>query len=110
MLPAEPTLRRMRADALMIALCLEYGLNALALVRICVFLVDFVARGLGRDCRRILLLVLYGIGAVIGPCCQEHLADRAGFAAALRAAFLIEAVAVALPAVTTSPAALIVST
>ncbi|WP_201286504.1 YbfB/YjiJ family MFS transporter, partial [Escherichia coli] len=53
--------------------------------------------------------VLYGIGAVVGPLLTGHLADRAGFAAALRAAFLIEAVAVALPAVTTSPAALIVS-
>jgi len=41
--------------------------------------------------------VLYGIGAVIGPLLSGHLADRAGFAAALRAAFLIEAVAVALP-------------
>ncbi|WFU35892.1 YbfB/YjiJ family MFS transporter [Bradyrhizobium brasilense] len=95
---------------LVIALCLEYGLNALALVPHMVFLVDFVARGLGQGIAAgSHYWVLYGIGAVVGPLLTGHLADRAGFAAALRAAFLIEAVAVALPAVTTSPAVLIVS-
>ncbi|MHC6156176.1 YbfB/YjiJ family MFS transporter [Bradyrhizobium elkanii] len=95
---------------LVIALCLEYGLNALALVPHMVFLVDFVARGLGQGIAAgSQYWVLYGIGAVVGPLLTGHLADRAGFAAALRAAFLIEAVAVALPAVTNSPAALIIS-
>ncbi|MBR1161398.1 YbfB/YjiJ family MFS transporter [Bradyrhizobium elkanii] len=95
---------------LVIALCLEYGLNALALVPHMVFLVDFVARGLGQGIAAgSQYWVLYGIGAVVGPLLTGHLADRAGFAAALRAAFLIEAAAVALPAVTNSPAALIVS-
>ncbi|WP_249136801.1 YbfB/YjiJ family MFS transporter [Bradyrhizobium tropiciagri] len=95
---------------LVIALCLEYGLNALALVPHMVFLVDFVARGLGQGIAAgSYYWVLYGIGAVVGPLLTGHLADRSGFAAALRAAFLIEAIAVALPAVTTSPVALIVS-
>ena len=95
---------------LVLALCVEYGLNALALVPHMVFLVDFVARGLGQGIAAgSYYWVLYGIGAVVGPLLTGHLADRAGFAAALRAASLIEAVAVALPAVTTSPAALIVS-
>lgn len=95
---------------LVIALCVEYGLNALALVPHMVFLVDYVARGLGQGIATgSYYWVLYGIGAVIGPLLTGHLADRAGFAAALRAAFLIEAVAVALPAVANSPAALIVS-
>ncbi|OKO74534.1 hypothetical protein AC628_22325 [Bradyrhizobium sp. NAS96.2] len=95
---------------LVIVLCVEYGLNALALVPHMVFLVDFVARGLGQGIAAgSYYWVLYGIGAVVGPLLTGHLADRAGFAAALRAAFLTEAVAVALPAVTTSPAALIVS-
>lgn len=95
---------------LVLLLCLEYGLNALALVPHMVFLVDFVARGLGQGIAAgSYYWVLYGIGAVIGPLLSGHLADRAGFAAALRVAFLIEAVAVAMPAVTTSPAALIVS-
>ncbi|QPF88241.1 YbfB/YjiJ family MFS transporter [Bradyrhizobium genosp. L] len=95
---------------LVIALCVEYGLNALALVPHMVFLVDFVARGLGQGIAAgSYYWVLYGLGAVVGPLLSGHLADRAGFAAALRAAFLIEAVAVAIPAVSASPAALIVS-
>ncbi|WP_229178434.1 YbfB/YjiJ family MFS transporter [Bradyrhizobium ivorense] len=95
---------------LVLALCLEYGLNALALVPHMVFLVDFVARGLGQGIAAgSHYWVLYGLGAVVGPLLTGHLADRAGFAAALRVAFLIEAVAVAIPAVTTSPATLIVS-
>lgn len=95
---------------LVIALCVEYGLNALALVPHMVFLVDFVARGLGQGIAAgSHYWVLYGLGAVVGPLLSGHLADRAGFAAALRVAFLIEAVAVAIPAASASPAALIVS-
>ncbi|MCA6124091.1 YbfB/YjiJ family MFS transporter [Bradyrhizobium sp. WSM 1704] len=94
----------------LIALCVEYGLNALALVPHMVFLVDFVARGLGQGISAgSRYWVLYGLGAVVGPLLTGHLADRAGFAAALRVAFLIEAIAVAMPAASASPAALIVS-
>jgi len=95
---------------LALMLSLEYGLNALALVPHMVFLVDFVARGLGHGISAgSHYWVLYGLGAVIGPLLTGHLADRAGFAIALRAAFLIEGVAVALPAASTSAVALIVS-
>lgn len=115
-IPAAPAGAEHHASAhavrspLVIALCVEYGLNALALVPHMVFLVDFVARGLGQGIAAgSYYWVLYGIGAVVGPLLTGHLADRAGFAAALRAAFLVEAVAVAMPAVSSSPAALIVS-
>jgi len=95
---------------LLVMLSVEYGLNALALVPHMVFLVDFAARGLGQGIAAgSYYWVLYGLGAVVGPLLSGHLADRAGFAAALRAAFLIEAVAVATPAVTSSSVALIVS-
>ncbi|MBR0874537.1 YbfB/YjiJ family MFS transporter [Bradyrhizobium tropiciagri] len=95
---------------LVIALCVEYGLNALALVPHMVFLVDYVARGLGQGIAAgSHYWVLYGLGAVVGPLLTGHLADRAGFAAALRVAFLIEGVAVAIPAISASPFALIVS-
>ncbi|KWV46494.1 hypothetical protein AS156_01505 [Bradyrhizobium macuxiense] len=95
---------------LVLMLSLEYGLNALALVPHMVFLVDFVARGLGQGIAAgSHYWVLYGLGAVVGPLLAGHLADRSGFAAALRVAFLIEAMAVALPAVSSSPAALILS-
>jgi predicted MFS family arabinose efflux permease len=91
-------------------LSLEYGLNALALVPHMVFLVDFVARGLGQGISAgSHYWVLYGLGATIGPLVTGHLADRAGFGAALRATFLVEAIAIALPALSSAPASMIVS-
>jgi predicted MFS family arabinose efflux permease len=91
-------------------LSVEYGLNALALVPHMVFLVDFVARGLGQGISAgSHYWVLYGIGAIIGPLLTGHLADRAGFGPALRVSFLIEAIAILLPALSSAPATMIVS-
>jgi predicted MFS family arabinose efflux permease len=88
----------------------EYGLNALALVPHMVFLVDFVARGLGQGISAgSHYWVLYGIGATVGPLLTGHLADRAGFGPALRVSFLIEAIAVLLPALSSAPIAMISS-
>ena len=99
-----------KASSLVTMLCAEYGLNAVALVPHMVFLVDFVARGLGQGIAAgSAYWVLYGLGAIVGPLLSGHLADRAGFGPALRAAFLIQAVAIVLPALSTAPAALIVS-
>ncbi len=92
------------------ALLLQYGLNAAALVPHMVFLVDFVARGLGEGLDTVSRYwVIYGLGAVVGPLLAGHLADRAGFASALRLAFLIQAIAIAIPLATTGEAGLIVS-
>jgi MFS family permease len=91
-------------------LSVEYALNALALVPHMVFLVDFVARGLGQGISAgSHYWVLYGIGATVGPLLTGHLADRAGFGPALRAAFLVEAIAILLPALSSAPASMIVS-
>jgi predicted MFS family arabinose efflux permease len=80
------------------ALYAGYGLNAVGLVPHMIFLVDFVARGLGRGVDAgAQFWVLYGLGAIVGPLASGHLADRAGFGPALRVAYLIQAVAVALP-------------
>jgi predicted MFS family arabinose efflux permease len=88
----------------------EYGLNALALVPHMVFLVDFVARGLGQGIAAgSYYWVLYGIGATVGPLLTGHLADRAGFGPALRVSFLIEAIAILLPALSSAPAIMIIS-
>ncbi|GAC1043427.1 YbfB/YjiJ family MFS transporter [Rhizobium sp. No.120] len=79
------------------ALYIEYGLNAAGWVPHMIFLVDFVARGLGEGLQvGAEYWVLFGLGATIGPILAGHLADRTGFAAALRFAFLLEAVAVAI--------------
>ncbi|MFK4726839.1 MFS family permease [Bradyrhizobium niftali] len=92
------------------ALLVQYGLNAVALVPHMVFIVDFVARGLGQAIAAgSRYWVLYGLGAILGPLVTGHLGDRAGFGPALRAAFLIEAAAVLLPTVSTAPVSLIVS-
>ncbi|MGG6894302.1 YbfB/YjiJ family MFS transporter [Rhizobium sp. BR 315] len=88
--PARGTLR---------ALYIEYALNAAGWVPHMIFLVDFVARGLGKGLQvGAEYWVLFGIGATLGPILAGHLADRTGFGAAMRFAFLLEAVAVAIPA------------
>lgn len=92
------------------ALYAEYGLNAVALVPHMIFLVDFVARGLGQGIPAASQYwVLYGIGAIAGPLVTGHLADRAGFGPALRVAFLVQAGAIVLPALSTAPASIIIS-
>jgi predicted MFS family arabinose efflux permease len=92
------------------ALLVEYALNAFALVPHMVFLVDFLARGLGRGIDvGSRYWVLFGIGAVAGPLITGHVADRIGFARALRLAFVVQAAAVALPAVAVGSGALALS-
>lgn len=88
----------------------EYALNAAGWVPHMVFLVDYVARGLHQGVQvGAEFWVLFGLGATFGPVVAGHLADRAGFAAALRLSFLIEAIAVALPIFDVGRAGLIVS-
>jgi predicted MFS family arabinose efflux permease len=92
------------------ALLLEYGFNAFALVPHMVFLVDFVARGLGQGVAAgSHYWVLYGLGAIVGPLLTGHMADKAGFGPALKITFLLEAIVILLPALSTAPASLIVS-
>ncbi len=89
---------------------LAYGLNAFGLVPHMVFLVDFIARGLGRGLAvGAAYWVLFGLGAMAGPLLTGMLADRIGFTAALRIVFAVEAAAVALPALTSDPSWLAVS-
>jgi predicted MFS family arabinose efflux permease len=103
-------LKRGRRLTIVRILSAEYGLNALALVPHMVFLVDFVARGLGQGISAgSHYWVLYGIGATVGPLLTGHLADRAGFGPALRVSFLVEAIAVLLPALSSAPIAMISS-
>ena len=81
------------------ALYVEYALNAAGWVPHMIFLVDFVARGMGEGVQvGAEYWVLFGIGATIGPILAGYLADRTGFGAALRLAFLLQAIAIAIPA------------
>ena len=92
------------------ALYANYGLNAVGLVPHMIFLVDFVARGLGRGVDAgAEFWVLYGLGAIVGPLASGHLADRSGFGPALRVAYVVQAVVVALPVLGFGTAGLMVS-
>jgi MFS family permease len=92
------------------ALYVEYALNAAAWVPHMIFLVDFVARGLGKGLRvGAEYWVLFGVGATIGPILAGALADRIGFGRALRFAFALEIGGIALPALGASALWLTVS-
>ena len=91
-------------------LSVEYGLDAAGLVPHMVFLVDFIARGLGRGLGvGASYWIVFGLGAMVGPVLAGQLADRIGFARAVRLAFLAQAAAVAALVATASPVALFVS-
>ena len=108
--PVQHHVKQRQTSPAIRALLIQYGLNAVALVPHMVFIVDFVARGLGQGIAAgSRYWVLYGLGAIVGPLVTGHLGDRSGFGPALRAAFLIEAAAVLLPTVSTAPVSLIVS-
>jgi MFS family permease len=92
------------------ALYLEYALNAAGWVPHMIFLVDFVARGLGKGLQvGAEYWVLFGVGATVGPILAGALADRVGFGRALRFAFVLEIGGIAIPAIGVGPLWLIVS-
>jgi predicted MFS family arabinose efflux permease len=108
--PAQEHHRERRPTHRLRALYVEYALNAAGLVPHMLFLVDYVARGLGHGLDSgAQYWVLFGLGAVVGPVLSGHLADRTGFGPALRLALLVQAVAVVLPVLGLGPAGLIVS-
>ena len=81
----------------------EYGLNAAGMVPHMVFLVDFVARGLGQGLTvGAEYWVVYGLGALGGPLLAGAVATGPA-SARLAVAYLVEAVAVALPIWSTVP-------
>lgn len=105
-----PAPRRAPGGLALRALYAEYALNATGLVPHMIFLVDFVARGLGQGIEAgARYWVLFGVGAVAGPVLAGALADRVGFGPALRLAFVAQAAAVALPGVTAATPWLVLS-
>ncbi len=104
-----PRFKCPRSRAL-VTLYLEYALNAFGLVPHMVFLVDFVTRGLGKGLETgARYWVLFGVGAMAGPMIAGYTADRIGFGLALRLAFLVQAVAVGMLAMASSPLSLTLS-
>ena len=83
-----------------LAVGLVYALFALGLVPHMVFLVDFIARGLGWGIATgSLYWVLYGLGAVVGPFAAGWLGDRIGFARGLALALTLLLAGVLIPLV-----------
>jgi predicted MFS family arabinose efflux permease len=80
------------------ALYVEYALNAVGLVPHMVFLVDFIARGIGQGLHAGgWYWVVFGAGALVGPLIGGYAGDRIGFRATLRLSFAAQIAAVLLP-------------
>ncbi|WP_068826185.1 YbfB/YjiJ family MFS transporter [Pseudomonas sp. BMS12] len=75
----------------------QYALMAVGLVAPMMFLVDYVSRGLGADPHTgVLIWILYGVGAIVGPVAYGFLADRFGARAAIRLVLVIQIVALGM--------------
>ena len=112
-LRAEPEPPLIASDSnarLLRALYVEYALTAVGQVTHVIFLVDFIARGLGRGVDAgVTYWLVWGIGAMIGPVAAGFTADRIGFRRALRLSLILQAAGVLLPVLSTTPAALLIS-
>jgi len=87
----------------------QYAFMAAGLVPAMVFLVDYVARGLGAGAQiGALVWVMYGLGAIVGPVSYGFLADRLGARMGIRLVLLVQAIALGLLAVSDSFMALAV--
>ncbi|AWY43915.1 YbfB/YjiJ family MFS transporter [Pseudomonas putida] len=85
----------------------QYALMAAGLVPAMVFLVDYVARGLGAGQQvGAMVWVMYGLGAIAGPVSYGFLADRLGGRLSIRMVLVVQAMAVGLLSVSNTLAAL----
>lgn len=81
----------------------QYAFMAAGLVPAMVFLVDYVARGLGAGPHvGALIWVMYGLGAIIGPVSYGFLADQLGAKLSIRLVLLVQAIAVGLLSISSS--------
>lgn len=93
-----------------LALLVEYMLLAFAQAPHMVFLVDYIARGLGLGIARGgFYWVVYGLGAVAGPLAAGRLADWIGFRAMARAGFIVIALMIGVLLTTHAAPALVLS-
>ena len=87
----------------------QYAFMAAGLVPAMVFLVDYVARGLGAGAHiGAMIWVMYGLGSIVGPVTYGFLADKLGARVSIRLVLAVQAIAVGLLAVSSSFTALAV--
>jgi predicted MFS family arabinose efflux permease len=102
--------RKVRLPAAGWVVIVQYGLISASLVPHMIFLVDFIARGLGFGLAAgSRTWVLYGVGAAAGPLLTGRLGDRIGFTPALRGSLVLLAGAILVPVGMVSGTALAVS-
>ena len=81
----------------------QYAFMAAGLVPAMVFLVDYVARGLGAGSHvGAMIWVMYGVGAIIGPVTYGFLADKLGARMSIRLVLVIQAITLGLLTVSSS--------
>jgi predicted MFS family arabinose efflux permease len=87
----------------LLRVCMIYGLNAAGLTPFMVFLVDYVARGLGYGIAiGSGFWVLFGAGATLGALVMGAIGDRIGMRATVIVSLLVQALSVATPLVTSA--------
>ena len=75
----------------------QYAFMAAGLVPAMVFLVDYVARGLGAGAHMgARVWVMYGLGAIVGPVSYGFLADRLGARTGIRLVLVVQVIALGL--------------
>ena len=75
----------------------QYAFMAAGLVPAMVFLVDYVARGLGDGAHiGAMIWVMYGLGSIVGPVTYGFLADKLGARVSIRVVLVAQALAVGL--------------
>jgi predicted MFS family arabinose efflux permease len=94
--PTAPHTQRPPQHALFLRLTYaQFGLMAMGLVPMMVFLVDFVARDLGMGAHiGALYWIAYGVGALIGPMLYGYIADLIGPVRGIRLVLVIQAIVV----------------
>ncbi|MFJ4197094.1 YbfB/YjiJ family MFS transporter [Pseudomonas sp. NPDC089534] len=85
----------------------QYAFMAAGLVPAMVFLVDYVARGLGAGAPAgAFVWIMYGLGAILGPVSHGFLADRLGARTGIRLVLAVQAITLGLLSVSHSVVAL----
>lgn len=102
--------RRPAFPRAMRSLYVKYALNAFGLVPHMIFLVAYVADGLGQGLDvGAHYWIVFGLGAIVGPILTGRLGDFLGFKRALRITLFLETIVIGLPVLELGPVALMVS-